>query len=85
LQDGDKALDRQRRMPESEDSAFRPMRFLRRKMFAHGDTVGILVRLAPRQQGFRLVPEAKHEFTGGLSPRQRRRLACPGLHAMNIA
>ena len=43
------------------------------------------VRLATRQQGFRLLPQAKHEVTGRLSPRQRRRLARPGLYAMDIA
>src|SRR5437868_845165 len=42
------------------------------------------VRLATRQQGFRLLPQAKHEVTGRLSPRQRRRLARPGLYAMDI-
>jgi hypothetical protein len=30
-------LDRQCRMAECENSVLRPMRFLRRKMFAHGD------------------------------------------------
>jgi len=39
------------------------------------------VRLASRQQGFRLPPEAEHEITRGLGPRQCRGLACPGLHA----
>ena len=41
--------------------------------------------LTTRQQGPRLIPEAKYELAGGFRPRQRRRLARPCLHAMNIA
>src|SRR6266403_1789368 len=36
-QQGGEALDRQRRMTERENSAFRPMRGLRERMFAHGN------------------------------------------------
>jgi hypothetical protein len=53
--------------------------------FAREQVQSRLVRLARGQQSFCLPPEMKHEFTGWLGSRQRRGLARPGLHAMDIA